>query len=162
MQMHLLYSKAGLRVPMSMFTGGDLYAIPGLSPESRPGIKKFIAAQSFRTAPLSRFPEGVGAKFTKQEQGLGALWVWSKILEAHQPIAHLFNKGEGHSLQFQESSLMVKLLLDMKNWKFWSLPIHDCLLVPRSQAFDVQTRMEIISEEFTRGTVIPVGREGRA
>ncbi len=55
-QMHLLYMTAGLHAPTSKVAGGDLYAIPGLDPSSRPGIKKIIAASTFHPHALKRFP----------------------------------------------------------------------------------------------------------
>jgi hypothetical protein len=42
----------------------------------------------------------------------------------------------------------VAVLLRLKEWGYTGLPVHDCLIVPRSQAFDIQNLMEQASVEL--------------
>jgi hypothetical protein len=151
---HLLYGKAGLHAPV-----GDPYAVPGLMIGSRSGIKKLFAALVFdRNLNRSKFPKGTSIYFTEADQQKGCKAVIKCILNHHQSIAHLFGKGLGHHLQWQESQLMVSLLIRVREWGFIGLPVHDCLIVPRSQAFDVQTLMENVAMEQLK-VQIPVKKK---
>jgi hypothetical protein len=48
---------------------------------------------------------------------------------------------------------MVDLLLRLKEWGDIGLPVHDCLIVPRSQAFDIPNLMEQVSEEVLKVSI---------
>ena len=146
---HLLYAKVGLHAPV-----GDPYAVPGLMMGSRVGIKQLFAALVFdRTMGRTKFPKGTSVHYTEADQQKGCRAVIECIVEHHKAVAHLFGKGLGHGLQWQESQLMVALLLRLREWGYIGLPVHDCLIVPRSQAFDIQNLMEQVSEEVLKITI---------
>ncbi|WFS00895.1 hypothetical protein [Rhizobium tumorigenes] len=51
----------------------------------------------------------------------------------HADIADQFYLGTGHRIQFQESQIMVDVLLRVKRIGIVALPIHDAILVPASR-----------------------------
>ena len=116
---------------------------------SRFGIKQLFAALVFdKHLGRTKFPKGTSIHFTDVDQQKGCKSVIECILQHHKAVAHLLGKGLGHG--WQESQLMVDLLLRLREWGYIGLPVHDCLIVPRSQAFDIQNLMEQVSEEVLK------------
>lgn len=101
-----LYGMAGAVPEMA-----DLYAIPGFE-DYRKGIKVVFSSMVFRNKPMTRMPRGSGGKFKKGER-IGD--VTEAIIRHHPAIAHLFFRGVGHLVQFQESQIMVDILLRLKS-----------------------------------------------
>ncbi|MGO7307001.1 hypothetical protein ACCS91_24245 [Rhizobium ruizarguesonis] len=106
----------------------DLYAIPGFE-RYRGGIKTVFSAMVFHDKPLTRMPRGAGNKFAKDT---GITDVTDAIMGHHPAIADVFFQGMGHSVQFQESQIMVDILLQLKSHGIVALPIHDAILVAAS------------------------------
>jgi hypothetical protein len=153
---HLMYAKVGSHVP-----AGDPYIISGLSPQSREGVKKLFAALTFDlNNNRSQFPKKAGHLFNKTDHAKGCRYVIEAIRHQHKAVSHLFGLGAGHQFQFNESELMVALLLRLREWGFIGLPIHDCLLAPRSQAFDVQNLMEQVALDVLKIEVSVSRMEG--
>lgn len=50
----------------------------------------------------------------------------------YSQISHLFYQGEGMYFQFLESEILIQTLLRLKDKGILALPIHDCILVPKS------------------------------
>lgn len=123
----------------------DLYAIPGLSPASRPGIKKFLSALYFKNSLPTKFPQGVGEKLTPEDRAKGCAYVLRQIQKAHEGIHHLFGTGIGHYLQHLESKVMVNVLLRCTVMGMTALPIHDCLIVGESYKGRAIGIMETVS-----------------
>ena len=154
---HLAYIVAGEPVPHS----GDLYGILGLSPLSRPGIKKLMGALLFDKSPKrSRFPKGVAEVFTAEDRVKGFAHVFHLIRQAHPGISHLFGTGVGHYLQHLESRVLVNVLLSCEQAGLTALPIHDCVIVAASKAGAVKDLMELTAQKVV-GRVIPVGQSGK-
>ncbi|MEC4890963.1 MAG: hypothetical protein RI101_12990 [Nitrospira sp.] len=150
---HLAYIVAEAPQP----TMDDLYNIPGLSIESRPGIKKLMGALLFDQSPTrSRFPQGVGELFSKEDRSKGFASVVGLIRQAHPNIAHLFGTGIGHYLQYLESCVLVKVLLSCQRAGIVALPIHDAVIVASSHRDTVREFMRLASLEVV-GRSIPVG-----
>src|SRR4030095_7001293 len=104
---HLAYAHLGIEGP-----AGDHYAIPGLSPESRPGIKKLFSALLFdRHQKRDRLPRGAAKLFSVEDQRRGFRYILERIKDRHPLLVPLFGTGIGHALQFQESKLMVNVIL---------------------------------------------------
>lgn len=120
-----LYGMAGAVPEMD-----DLYAIPGFE-EYRKGIKIVFSAMVFHNKPLSRMPRGAGGRFPK---GVRIGDITEAIMRHHSVIADLFFNGAGHQVQFQESQIMVDILLALKSKGIVALPIHDAILVAKSNA----------------------------
>jgi hypothetical protein len=83
------------------------------------------------------------------------------ILEAgHRPIAGFFGSGIGHSLQFMESEVLMRILGALEERGVVGLPIHDCVVVPRSAIERTKEIMAKVTREET-GISIPVSVEIR-
>src|SRR5262249_16873733 len=109
---------------------GDLYTIPGLSPESRDGVKRLFSTLLFdQTKNRDRFPKGVAELFSIEDQRKGFKQVFDLIKAHHSAITPLFGTGIGHYLQFLESQLLVNVLLRLAHRNVTALPLHDCVVV---------------------------------
>ena len=90
----------------------------------------------------------------------------SLIAEHHAPIADCFYTGVGMELMFEESEVMVALLLRLKAEGVVALPLHDGILVPcdRVEAAEVAMR-EVFRERTGLEAVVEVahspGQHGR-
>lgn len=143
----IIYGLAGSTPPP-----GDIYAIPGLA-RFRPGIKKVFNAITFATKPMSRMPRDTRPLFPDRIH-FGE--VLGKIRQAHPDIAHLFFTGVGFKAQFIESEIIVDVLLELKALGIVALPVHDAVVVPRSEIAEVT---KVMKEVFLRHTGIPGGVE---
>lgn len=130
----IAYGQANVPVPK-----GDLYEVSGLN---RDGVKKVMNALLHSSKALSRFPRetrpyfGDGYEFREVLRGIAA---------RHAPIEHLFGEGFGMAGFFIESQVIVKSLLDLMDMGITALPVHDCVLVPRSAAL---TAKKILLSNF--------------
>lgn len=123
---------------------GDVYNIPGLSPESRAGIKILLIAllMETRSKPRDRFPKGVAEKFAPEDRVKGYQQVFDLIASHHALLVPSFGTGLGHYLQFLESTLLVNVLLDLGQKHIVALPIHDGVIVQERKAELVCSVME--------------------
>ncbi len=123
---------------------GDVYSIPGLSAESRAGIKILLNAllMETRTKPRDRFPQGVAEKFAPEDRIKGYKEVFKLIASQHPLLVPSFGTGLGHYLQSLESMLLVNVLLDLGQKHIIALPIHDGVIVQESKAEVVCSVME--------------------
>jgi hypothetical protein len=147
---HLAYIVADEKAPT-----GDLYHIPGLSQESRPGIKKLMAALLFKSKPATRYPEDVWEGLAPEDQRKPFAQVLELVKVQHPGIVHLFGIGEGHYLQFLESQLMVNVLLYCDRARMVALPIHDTIIIAQDREEEGRRIMEETSSKVL-GRVIPV------
>jgi hypothetical protein len=139
---------------------GDLYTIPGLSPESRDGVKRLFSTLLFdQHKNRDRFPKGVAELFTVEDQRKGFMRVFELVKTHHMAIAPLFGTGIGHYLQFLESQLLVNVLLRLANEKIVALPLHDCVVIEARKAEKVAFIMETTALRLI-GTDIPVSIKG--
>ncbi|NKN13969.1 hypothetical protein [Rhizobium laguerreae] len=138
-----LYGMAGAVPEMD-----DLYAIPGFE-EHRKGIKIVFSAMVFRDEPLSRMPRGAVGRFRK---GTRIGDITEAIMCCHPAIADLFFKGAGHYVQFQESEIMVDILLSLKSHGIVALPVHDAILVAASNE---DAARHVMVDVFARHVGLP-------
>jgi hypothetical protein len=139
---------------------GDLYTIPGLSPESRDGVKRLFSTLLFdQTKNRDRFPKGVAQLFSIEDQRKGFKQVFELVRAHHTAIAPLFGTGMGHYLQFLESQLLVNVLLRLVHAEIVALPLHDCVVVEASQAEQAAYIMEANALQLI-GTDISVSIKG--
>jgi hypothetical protein len=153
----LAYASQGINPPEV-----DLYNIPGLSSQSRPGIKKVISAMLFDETKRTRFPMRGGNTrqlFTSEDQVKGFTGIHDLIVQHHAPIAHLFGTSVGHFLQFVESQIIVKALLHTYRMDVVTLPIHDCLITRAQDVEFARTAMQLASREVV-GHSLPVEVKG--
>lgn len=130
----IAYGYAGIPTPT-----GDMYDVNGLD---RDGVKKVMNALLHSSKELARFPRESRSNFRGDyefHQVLGG------IVARHRPIAHLFGTGFGMTGFFIESQIIVRSLLDLMEIGITALPVHDCVLVPRSAALMAR---EILLKNF--------------
>ena len=130
----IAYGYAGVPVP-----NGDLYQVGNLN---RTGVKKVINSLLHSSKELTRFPRESRPHFG---DGFSFGQVVRFIAAHHSPIAHLFGTGFGIAGFFVESQVIVKSLLDLMEMGVTALPVHDCVLVPRSAAL---TAKQVLLNNF--------------
>ncbi|MDH5667221.1 MAG: hypothetical protein OEY86_04335 [Nitrospira sp.] len=145
----LLYGLAGQSIPSVLLD--DPYRIPGFE-RSRDGIKKVFNALLFDlpTTQRKRFPADSHTKFDPQElQRVGGRVqpVIEAIKKAHDPVADYFRTGVGHRLMFLESSILVAVLLELRQREALALPIHDAVLIGQK---DGQIVERVMLDQFER------------
>jgi hypothetical protein len=129
----------------------DLYHLPELAGEYRPGVKKGFNALLYGTR---RWGHDIA-------QMLPATWTASRLRKAliqhHPMLADLLQPGSiaGYRLMFLESSIMVAVLLACIGSGITALPIHDAVLAPASASTIVSGIMERESQPMA-GVSIPV------
>jgi hypothetical protein len=147
---HSLYASVKAAPPEA-----DIYQITGTDPTSRAGVKTLMLALTFDKKPNRRkFPKGSGDKLSKADRAKGAPKIIELVKAHHRPIAHLLGDNRGHGLQFIESQVLIAVLLQLKQEGLVGLPVHDCLVVPISQADRISTIMQSVSLKIT-GCQIP-------
>jgi hypothetical protein len=116
------YAMAGAAPP-----DGDLYAVPGLEGH-REGTKKVLSALLAADRIPRSLPKGVrkAGFFPKR---LTFERVYEAISEYHFPIKHLFGTSLCFRQMYEESSLLIKILLRLRELGVVALPLHDGILV---------------------------------
>lgn len=130
----------------------DAYEIPGLEGR-REGVKKILNAMTQSKKPLSRFPQGSKKYFKNSILKISD--VSELIKNFHKPIAHLFHTDQGMNNQYQESEIMVEVLLKLINKNITALPIHDAILVAEIDASKAKRVMRSVFKSWA-GFDIPV------
>lgn len=134
----IAYSMVGVVPPLA-----DAYAIPFYStPKNRKSVKQVFNALLYSDKPLTRFPKGTRDGF---EKDISFNTLLTKINETHRPIAPLFGTGTGLKIMFIESQVLIKALLECMNKNIVALPVHDALIVAKS---DFETTKEIMLRAF--------------
>ena len=133
----LAYHKIGRAPPE-----GDLYDIVG-DGSSREGWKKLVNAMLFAKELMTRWPADTSQFFpngTKLRDALGL------VRHAHPPIAKLFGSGVGFNLMLIESEILIQALSSFAHEGITALPLHDSVLVAKS---DAEAAEGIMAEAFT-------------
>lgn len=126
------YGLAGAQPPE-----GDLYCVPGLEPY-RDGVKVVLNSMLARSGEMARRPAGSGKRFPRD---LSLREIEEPIFRHHHAIRHLCYRGAAWELQFIESLVLVRALLQLIEHDIPALPIHDCVLVPSSAAVEAERIM---------------------
>jgi len=153
MNPRLLYALAEVGIPTSLQK--DPYLIPGFE-RSRDGIKKLFNAMLFgkdlpawTMYPENMVEEGLIGPLFHQEEYRPIQKVMEAIRTTHAPVAHLFGTGIGHRLMNLEAGLLRLIILRTFAKGIPCLPVHDCLIVPRSQRKAVVRVMIEAFRDFT-------------
>jgi hypothetical protein len=144
MSLRLLYSFAEKKPPE-----GDLYDLEGFEfyrPHPRQAIKKVMSSMLYRDTPMTRWPRDMA---DIRPRGLRVERVIAALREQHQAVAHLFDQRIGFQLLFRESQIMVTLLLRLARQGIVALPIHDSIVVARSNAPAAEEAMHQVFHEHT-------------
>lgn len=129
-----LYAWAGLPTPAD-----DLYDIVGFH-RHREGVKKVFASMVFKgTRPdKHKFPKETRSLFGGSHRCEDVV---KAIEQKHEAIAGMFFSGKGHQVQFEESCILIEILLRLRAAGIIALPIHDALLVAASMAAETEEVM---------------------
>ncbi|QPI85098.1 hypothetical protein I3V23_11080 [Rhodobacterales bacterium HKCCA1288] len=100
------------------------------------GQHRKLVKQAFNAMlQMSRFspdgPKDDGFKAGLEKAGITWATLRDSILEAHAPVADLFFKGIGNSLQFTDSCIAEKVMLEFAQRDIPVLPVHDSFIVNR-------------------------------
>lgn len=134
--LRLAYAYAGNVAP-----SGDLYDIPGIDQQYRPAVKALVSTRLFDTGPRTRKPKEFDYPLPPD---LRMTEMIELIETRHVSIKESFGRGLGFELMYQESCLIVAVLLRLKEMGIHALPIHDCVLVSANSVDHVQTVMRDI------------------
>lgn len=125
----------------------DLYDICG-NGTSRDGWKRLVNALLFATSPLKAWPSETSSCFPT---GMKLKKALALITSFHAPIAPLFGTGVGFRLMLIESEILIRALQQLSHEGVTALPLHDSVLVARSEAEPAKRIMEIAFAEFYAG-----------
>lgn len=141
---------------------GDLYAIPGLDLESRDGVKRVMSTLLFDSSrERDRLPKETAELFTTRDRQKGWKAIHAAILAHHPALKAYLDRGLGHYLQFLESQVLVNVLIRCAKAGIPALPLHDCIVVPRSQRDQAKGYMRhTVEYMFGVGAVIPIEEKG--
>jgi hypothetical protein len=136
----ILYRLAGEAAP-----AGDVYTINGLGREVRPLLKTIllvsINARSQDQAIRAVLQDPTNKSFFRSTYGeIKALM--ESFLDRHFPIRQFFNSGKGISLQYLDSQVAEKVMLEMVDQGIVCLPIHDSFITKSSHEADLRSAME--------------------
>jgi len=132
----IAYGRVGAEPPQ-----GDLYCVPGLE-QYRKGVKTVLTAQLSMTKAMTRKPRNTSRHF---HRSMSIREIEEPIIRHHRPIRALFYTGFGLTMQFIESQVLVRCLLRLIDQQLIALPVHDCLVVPRSSA---ETTRQLMLDTF--------------
>lgn len=158
---HIAFAHLGITPP----TVADLYRIPGLEGLGRKQIKSALNTLYFDDFKRSKWPdefgeiewtdpdtgevfEGIPSEFTPAR-------VRAAIVAHYPPLDHVLCKGLGLQFMFMESQILGRLLTVLHERNITALPLHDALIVARSDGLAVVTLMEGMAMEVI-GLSIPV------
>lgn len=130
----------------------DAYEIPKLEGR-REGVKKILNAMTQSKKPLSRFPKGSKQFFKSSILKISE--ITDLIMAFHKPIAHLFYTDQGMRNQYQESEIMVEVLIKLISKNVTALPIHDAILVAETDAAKAKRVMRSVFKSWS-GFDVPV------
>lgn len=123
---------------------GDLYDISNEG--TRAGWKMLMNALLFAQNPLRQWPRGTLKEFPK---GTRLRDIVQAVKERHAPIAHLFEEGMGFKLMHLESEMLIAIVQALFKKRITALPLHDSVLVARSQAEAAKAVMKHAFEAYT-------------
>lgn len=140
----LAYARMGLPLPE-----GDAYTVAGFL-EQRDPMKRIFGAMLFSRVPLKRFPKKTRKSFPKS---VSIDDVTSALIDKHSDLRSLFFTGIGLDLMYEESEILVDVLLNLIDQGITPLPIHDAIAVG---AKAVPAAKEVLESAFTHKTGQPV------
>ena len=118
----VFYSKAGADIQFE-----DAYSLPGWDPCWRPAIKTVLSAMVCSKSELTKRPKGLGKVWPSKKVAFKTLV--NALKSHHAPINQFFGTGAGLMYQFEESNLVIQILLELNRRGVTALPVHDCLIV---------------------------------
>ncbi|HWK38442.1 MAG TPA: hypothetical protein VNR88_05960 [Hyphomicrobium sp.] len=142
MMPRLLYAHLGATFPPEV----DPYAIEGIPPKHREGIKSLFAALLYGPSALKKWPRGVAQKFPPRSS-LDTMI--GHIKAQHPVVTECFGTMVGFELMRTESDILVAVMRSCFAEGMTVLPIHDAVLCPASATDRVATIMLKVFESRT-------------
>jgi hypothetical protein len=136
----LAYVRARAEMP-----DGDFYDIAG-DGSSRAGWKILVNAMLFAEKRLGSWPKNTKIHFPGELKLRDAVRMVEK---KHAPLIPLFGTGIGYELMYFESEMLIAVISHLFENGIVALPLHDAVLVSRSNAKAAQNAMQ---DEFTHRT----------
>jgi hypothetical protein len=149
----IFLSMHGIQLPE-----GDPYALPGLGPELRDAVKKWMVATFGNSKPIVRWPKRMLQRSPELRQhrvstiAKAALTKYPTLKAWGQPLR---NRTHGWAdLMWMESNVMQSTMLELKReHRMPSLSVHDSLIVP---AHSAETARAVLEAKFqSQREVIP-------
>lgn len=152
---------------------GDLYAIPGLEAH-RDGVKLAMNCFLFDPTPNRRswpkdmewFNSEADCDVPDDSASKGRLpdgWTVSKtkkaILAVHPALGRSWGRGLGYRLMWQESEILMAVLMELMDQNIPALGLHDGLLVPASRTDAALQAMRAASKKVV-GVELPCSMKG--
>jgi len=145
MSVRLSYAQVGAPIP----TDGvdDLYSVVGLG-GSRDGVKLVMNALLAADKIPQRMPQGTREYFPARVKIADII---EAISRRHPALAQLFGSAQSGTHQHIESRVILRVMARLRDLGVVALPVHDCVLVPWSNAALAKAVMEQMFEEETGG-----------
>ena len=146
----MLYAKIGQEPPH-----GDIYTVQGVDPIHRDGLKKIMLVlfncRSFEATVMAAHHEYMAAydqDKIKLPPGVNPLSradisdIAPKLMKKHQALKPFFYSGIGPKLQYQDSKIAEKIMLELADKGIPSIPIHDSFIVQAQHEEDLSNAMQ--------------------
>ena len=153
------YGQMGVRSAYSMAGAvpppGDLYEVPGLE-GYRSGVKTLLSALLAADRIPTRMPKRI-----RSEDLFPPVVTFGRAYRAieqhHEPIKHLFGTSLCYRQMYEESCLLVDILLRLMDQGVVALPVHDCILIgQQNMTIAEQTMKELFEGRFGIEAVVDV------
>ena len=126
----ILYAREGINL-----SEVDPYRILGYKRKDRKLLKKILQATlnaSNKKKALKSVEKKVSRKFNNQYSYEQIKDFYNWLIKKHNAIKKYFNTGIGKSLQYDESRIAEKILIELSDKNIVCLPIHDSFIVTKS------------------------------
>lgn len=147
MAVSILYALEGVPMPLE-----DAYNLEGWE-DYRDGVKTYInkLLHDDTGTPKAKKSDFIGCKYKKVETITEALR--KDVFEQHKAIAHHFDGRSSGRLFFEESKLLVHVLIELQNKGICALPVHDSLYVAKENSEKTTKTMKSAFKDLLRGDV---------
>ena len=108
-----------------------------LDGEHRDIVKTAFNAMFQSSTQLTSKPKGIDL----DKVGMTWMELRQAVLDSHKPIQHLFFKGLGNQLQFEDSEIAEGIMLHFSAIDAPALPIHDSFVMHHGYASELEETM---------------------
>ena len=108
-----------------------------LDGEHRDIVKTAFNAMFQSSTQLTSKPKGIDL----DKVGMTWMELRQAVLDSHKPIQHLFFKGLGNQLQFEDSEIAEGIMLHFSAMDAPALPIHDSFIMHHGYAGELEESM---------------------
>ena len=147
MAVSILYALEGISMPLE-----DAYKLRGWE-DYRDGVKTYInkLLHDDTGTPQAKKSDFIGCKYRKVEAITESLR--KDVFEKHKAIAHHFDGRSSGRLFYEESNLLVHVLLELQNKGICALPVHDSLYVAQENSEETIKAMKTAFKDLLGGDV---------